>query len=268
MTRVLIKGAGEHSSGTAHRLFRCGFAVAMTEIAQPTAVRLEVALRAAVYRGSITVEGVEGRLHELSSSSELDALTREQVPVFVDPDGSLRDLWRPDVIIDGRIMKRNLDNHLSDAPLVIGYGPGLVTGRDVHYVVEPHRGHNLGRIIARGEASPDTGVPGSIGGETQHRVLRAPTAGPFVGERAIGDRVAPGDLVGRVGQQPVLAELQGIIRGLVHSPSAVVAHQKLGDIDPRGERTFCHTISEKARCLSGSALEIILANGWRPRGSP
>ena len=28
---VLVKGAGEHSSATAHRLFRCGFRVAMTD---------------------------------------------------------------------------------------------------------------------------------------------------------------------------------------------------------------------------------------------
>ena len=33
-------------------------------------------------------------------------------------------------------------------PLVIGLGPGLVAGRDVHYAIETMRGHDLGRIVA------------------------------------------------------------------------------------------------------------------------
>jgi xanthine dehydrogenase accessory factor len=33
---------------------------------------------------------------------------------------------------------------------------------------------------------------------------------------------------------------------------------KLGDIDPRGNVDYCHTISDKARAISGSVLETIL----------
>jgi xanthine dehydrogenase accessory factor len=35
---------------------------------------------------------------------------------------------------------------------------------------------------------------------------------------------------------------------------------KAGDIDPRGEKEFCDTISEKARAIGGSVLEGILSH--------
>ena len=38
-TKVLIRGAGEMASGVAHRLFKSGFKVCLTEISQPLAVR-------------------------------------------------------------------------------------------------------------------------------------------------------------------------------------------------------------------------------------
>jgi xanthine dehydrogenase accessory factor len=35
---------------------------------------------------------------------------------------------------------------------------------------------------------------------------------------------------------------------------------KIGDIDPRGKKEFCYTISEKSRCVAGSVLLAIMAN--------
>jgi len=32
----------------------------------------------------------------------------------------------------------------------------------------------------------------------------------------------------------------------------------VGDIDPRGKREFCFTVSDKARSISGGVLEAIL----------
>jgi len=39
----------------------------------------------------------------------------------------------------------------------------------------------------------------------------------------------------------------------------VKAGQKLGDIDPRGDESFCDSISDKARTISGSVLEIVVS---------
>ena len=72
-TKVLIKGAGEHSSGTAHRLFRCGFSVVMTELAWPKAVRLPVSFCTAIFEREIVVEGVRSVGYTLNDAGMLAA---------------------------------------------------------------------------------------------------------------------------------------------------------------------------------------------------
>lgn len=257
--KVLILGAGEHASGTAHRLFRCGFPVVMTDLASPRAVRRRVSFATAIPAGEIWIEGVRGICAGEPDSQRLATLDGTSVAVFVDPDGELKRLWRPDVIIDARIAKRNLDNRLDDAPLVIGYGPGLVVGRDVHVVVETRRGHDLGRVITEGAASPDTGVPGEIAGVGAARVLRAPAAGVLQTRREIGDLVQAGDVIAQVGSQLVKSAIAGVVRGLLSCGVSVEEKQKLGDVDPRGDPTACTTLSDKTRTLSGAALEIIVS---------
>ena len=256
---VLVRGAGEHASATAHRLFRCGLRVAMTEVPHPTAVRRSVSFCAAVFDRTCAVEGVSGRLWSLGEWEELERGDLDHVPVFVDPEGLLVERWKPHVVVDARVLKRNGGNSLGQAPLVIGLGPGLLAGRDVHLVIETLRGHDLGRIIRAGFSAPDTGIPGPIAGHTAERVLRAPCAGILETRLDIGQAVNVGDVVCTVGRQPVKAKLSGVLRGVVHGGIEVPANLKVGDVDPRADPAFCFTISDKARTISGSVLEAILS---------
>ncbi|HVP39437.1 MAG TPA: selenium-dependent molybdenum cofactor biosynthesis protein YqeB [Candidatus Saccharimonadales bacterium] len=266
--KVLVKGAGELASATAHRLFRCGFRVAMTDLERPTAVRRTVAFCTAIYEGQIEVEGVRGVRHALDEAGLLERFDWAHIPVFADPESRLRELWRPEVVVDGRLLKRNLDNRLSDAALVIGLGPGLEAGRDVHLVVETNRGHHLGRIIERGRAASDTGEPGNIAGYTYERLLVAPTAGIFESPRRIGELVEAGEAVGRVAGREISARISGVLRGLLAPGLEVVPGQKLGDIDPRGDPAYCRSLSDKARTISGSVLEIVVRHARQQPGTP
>jgi xanthine dehydrogenase accessory factor len=258
--RVLIKGAGEQASATAHRLVRCGYRVVMTDLERPTAIRRTVCFCSAIYEGEIEIEGVRGAHTAPEEAAVGPDRLPGAIPVCVDPGSRLVGLWRPDVIVDARILKTNLDNRPGDAPLVIGLGPGLEAGRDVHFVVETMRGHHLGRIIARGFSANDTGEPGEIGGYTLERLLRAPRAGVFTSPRAIGDLLRAGDLVGSVAGAEIRAAIPGVLRGLLRPGLDVAAGQKVGDVDPRGDPTLCHGISDKARAISGSVLEIVVTH--------
>lgn len=253
---VLIRGAGEHASGTAHRLFRCGFRVVMTEIAQPLVVRRTVSFAAAIFSGSCAVEGVTARRY----ASLPHGFVWSHVPVLVDPAAACRAVLRPDALIDARILKRNIDTTVSDAPLVIGYGPGFVAGGNCHVAVETNRGHDLGRVITDGEPEADTGVPGTIAGYAAERCFRAPGDGVFRSDLEIGSMVSAGATVGAVDGMPVTAAISGVVRGLLYSGTAVTAGIKLGDIDPRGKRGYCFTMSDKTRCISGAAVEALLAH--------
>lgn len=255
--KVLVKGAGDLATGIAFRLYQCGFRVVMTEIDKPTTVRRTVAFSEAVYNNKAEVEGVRACL--IKNADEAETKIREgYIPVLVDPLGEISKTYKPHIIVDAIIAKRNTGTAIEHAPLVIGVGPGFYAGRDCHYVVETKRGHDLGRVITKGAAIPNTGIPGEVGGFTAKRLIKASTEGIFKAMVSIGELVEEGDLVAESGGKPIRAEIKGIIRGMLVSGIGVTAGMKCGDIDPRCERSHCFTISDKARSVGGGVLEAIM----------
>ena len=90
------------------------------------------------------------------------------------------------------------------------------------------------------------------------RVLRAPADGPFECVRQIGDIVRAGEVVGRVAGEPMVATIDGALRGLIAPGVTVHAGMKAGDIDPRGDASFCATVSDKATAVGGGVLRDIM----------
>jgi len=255
---IAVKGAGEMASAVAWRLYMSNFKkILMLETDYPLAVRREVSFCEAVHDGEKEVEKV--RAVRVQTPDEIEPCWRKKkIAVVVDPQWRTLKAIQPEVIVDAVLAKKNLGTHMYEAPLVIGLGPGFYAGKDVHLVIETNRGHNLGLIITSGEAEPNTGTPGAIGGFTEERVLRAPVDGEFKSVRNIGDRVNKNEIVGSVAGVEVRSRIDGVLRGLIRSNSQVVQGLKIGDIDPRGEASYCFTISDKARAISGSVLEAIL----------
>jgi xanthine dehydrogenase accessory factor len=254
---VIVRGGGDLATGCVWRLWRSGFPVVVCELAQPLTVRRSVAVSSAVAARACTVEGMPAVL--AGSASEAEAVARGgRVAVLVSPE--LPGIDRS-VVVDARLAKRNIDTELDDAALVIGLGPGFEAGRDVHAVVETMRGPRLGRVLWRGGAAPDTGTPGLIGARGAERVLRAPAAGVAVWEVSIGDRVAAGRVMGRVGAPAdggeVRAPFDGVVRGLIAPGTVVRAGLKIGDVDPRLD-VDCDEISDKALAVGGGVLEAVM----------
>jgi len=255
---VLIRGAGEMASGVAHRLHQSHFKICMLEITHPIAVRREVSFCEAIYDGEKEVEGVRAKF--ISKPEQIQSVWKERkIPLLVAPDlKKTKHFLKPDVLIDAIMAKKNLGTQINDAPLVIGLGPGFTVGKDVHIVIETNRGHHLGKMIRNGTAEPDTGIPGDIGGFTVERVLRTMKKGTFHPHKSIGIRVNKGSVVAVVDDFPVIAEISGVVRGLLREGVEVKKGMKVGDIDPRGKRELCFTISDKARSIGGGVLEAIL----------
>lgn len=258
---IIVRGAGDLATGTIHRLKKSGFHLLVLETDHPAAIRRQVALSEAVYSGSACVENVEavrientGQLHQ--------AWDEEKVPVLVDPEGESIRLLKPKVVVDAILAKKNLGTKKDMAPLTIGLGPGFTAGEDVDVVIETKRGHNLGRIIRQGSAYPNTGIPGIIGGYGAERVMHAPAAGILKNRSKIGDIVEAGQVLavieGEAGTTEVPATINGLLRGLIWDNYPVTKGFKIADIDPRKEELAnCFTISDKARCIAGSVLEVI-----------
>jgi xanthine dehydrogenase accessory factor len=263
---VLVKGAGDLATGCAVRLARCGFAVVMTELPAPTAVRRTVAFSEAVHDGTATVESVSARLARTVAEARRIARAGE-VAVLVDPEDRARERLAPAAIVDARMAKRNLGTARGEAAVVIGLGPGFTAGLDVDAVIETNRGHGLGAVILDGQAEPNTGVPGELGGFGVERLLRAPVSGRLVAARRIGERLGAGDIVARVDGQAVTAAIAGVLRGLVRDGAQVSAGQKIGDVDPRARPEHCFSVSDKSRAVAGGVVEAILRLTSRPAGS-
>lgn len=256
--KIWIRGAGDLATGIALRLYRSGFDIIMSDIAVPTTVRRTVAFSPAVYTGETSVEGITGKLCE--NISMIDTVIESGcIPVIVDPSGEIMKEYKPDIIVDAIIAKTNIGTKITDADIVIGVGPGFEAGVDCHAVVETKRGHNLGRVLWSGSAYPNTGVPGNIGGYTVERIIRATADGVFRAKVNIGDYVKAGDLLAYCDETPVYANIDGIVRGLLQDGVKVKTGMKSGDVDPRAEKEYCFTVSDKASAIGGGVLEAILS---------
>lgn len=270
---IVVRGAGDLATGTIHRLKKAGFRLLVLEAEHPAAIRRQVALSEAVYAGSARVEDVEAvrmdvDLAEKKNRKELLEQEMERiwkkdgVPVLVDPAGLSIAALRPVVVVDAILAKKNLGTTKEMAPLVIALGPGFTAGEDVDVVIETKRGHNLGRVIRSGSAVPNTGIPGIIGGYGKERVMHAQAEGILRNAASIGDIVEARAVIAEIetenGTVPVEASLSGLLRGLIRDGYPVTKGFKIADIDPRKEELRnCFTISDKARCIAGSVLEVI-----------
>jgi len=250
---VIIRGGGDLATGVAVRLFNSGFDIVILETKSPSAIRRTVAFGQAVYDGEAVVEGIKAKLVDSYDKSA------NYVQVIIDDDMKLLADVEPLALVDCIIAKENLGLSIDKCGIVIALGPSFIAGVDCHAVVETMRGHNLGRVLYKGSASPDTGTPGIINGIGKERVIHAECAGKLSIVKDIGSLVEKGETIATIDMTPVTATISGLIRGMIRDGYPVHKGTKIADIDPRAsERENCYTVSDKARALGGSVLEGIL----------
>lgn len=259
---IVVRGGGDLATGTIYKLKKSGFPVLILEVAQPSAIRRNVAFCEAVYQGTQTVENMTCYLAESLAQAQ-QFLNEGKLAVLVDPAGESIAALNPLAVVDAILAKKNLGTNKSLAPITVALGPGFRAGEDVDAVIETKRGHNLGRVLWEGTAAPNTGIPGIIGGYGIERVIHCPAKGILRNVKKITDTVSKGEVIAVVemenGIVPVEATVDGILRGLIRDGYPVQIGFKMADIDPRiDEYNNCFTISDKARCIAGGVLEAIL----------
>jgi xanthine dehydrogenase accessory factor len=279
---IIVRGAGDFATGIIRRLHISGFNVVALEIEKPLAIRRGVSFSEAIYEGSITVEGVTAARSTLDTfSSDWE---RNQVPVIVDKDASIRKSHRFDILVDARMMKVRNDTAISGLsagsqarPIVIGVGPGFSAGSEAafggnaqencHAVVESYNGPDLGRVIYEGAPVPYTGMPKEndleFSGDkfknikVTDLVYFASNDGIFKTGYDIGDKIKKGDIIARVGDENITALASGILRGILHNDVSVRKGTKLIEIDPSMDRSRCFKVSAKANAIGGGVLEAV-----------
>jgi len=253
---VLIRGGGEVASGVAHRLARAQCRVCITEISSPQAVSRGVAFSEAIYEGKKEIEGVVAR-HVTSFTAIAKTWHEGEIAIIIDPEASIKSNLKPDVLVDAIMAKKNLGTRTTDALLVIGLGPGFRVGRDVHMVVETNNSQNLGKVILKGEAEKDSGIPIAVDGLTFERVLHSPKNGLFQTDKKIGDAVAADEVIASVAEEPLKAKIGGVIQALMRNGVKVTKGTKLVEIDPSGNKDAGFTIRDRIKAIADGVLEAI-----------
>lgn len=255
---VLIRGGGDLATGVALRLYRSGMQVAITELAQPLAVRRTVSFSEAVYEGTHTVEGVTAKL--VDDDQIMSAIDANNIPVLIDPNVDILASFAFPVVVDARLIKTPQPPLPTSVPLHIGLGPGFTAGSNCHAVIETRRSHTLSRVYWTGTSQPDSGEPEG----DRRRVLRAPTAGILWGRKNIGEHIEAGELIAEIQSDienqtsEIRSPFAGVLRGLIRSGLPVTHGLKIGDVDVRNDVSACYLVSDKALAIGGGVLEAIL----------
>lgn len=255
--KICIRGGGDLASGIAYRLYRAGFQIVILELNLPTMIRRFVSYGNAVYENEVVIENVKAKL--IKNWLEIYKCWDERIiPVIIDEDGEIINYINAQIVIDARMLRRNIKNNLKKDYALIGIGPGFEVGRNCNYAIETNRGHYLGRVIYFGSTQASDGRPYPIMGYSDERLIRAPANGHFQNLKSIGDFVKKKDIIGKIDDEFVYSKIDGIIRGLIHPKVFVRKNQKIADIDPRAVKEYAFKISDKSLAIAGGVLEAIL----------
>lgn len=260
---IIVRGSGDVGSAVAHHLFAAGHRVAVQEGPAPSAPRRGMAFTDAVFDGSATLAGIEGR--RVDDPPALAAALAEHawVPIAVLDLGAVLGAIRPAVLVDARMRKRATpEAQIGLAPLTIGLGPNFVAGETTDLVIETSWGDRLGTVITEGASLDLAGEPRTYGGHARDRFVYAPAAGTFRTTHAIADAVEAGSVVATLDGAVLTAPLSGILRGLVHDGVAIPAGAKCIEVDPRGDPAYVLGIGERPATIARGVLAAIEA--WRP----
>jgi len=258
---ILVFGLSEAASAVAHRLTRAGLRVALAAAAPPKVHRRKMSFadvwwdRASVLSGVSCVKVAPERLTDTGWPTG-------PVPFLAQDTDAALGLLPWSVAIDARLAKRGAPLRVRGrAALSIGCGPGHVAGETCDVAVETRWGDDLGAVIRRGPTAALAGEPRAIDGVGRERIVYAQLAGALTVLRDIGDPVAGGDIVARIGPHPVTAPISGTLRGMLRDGIAVEIRDKLCEVDPRPPDLAVFTgIGERPAAIAEAVAKVIGAS--------
>jgi xanthine dehydrogenase accessory factor len=259
-TDILIRGTGEIASAVALYLVRAGLRVALQSSRPPIAIRRRMAFCDAYFSGRAELEGVWARRQDRPGAVE-DDWRGGEIPLLTCDFRAALAVRGWAVLVDARMNKQIVpERQIGLAPLVIGMGPGCTIGANVDVAVETSW-DDLGRIVRGGSTLPLAGEPRAVLGQARSRFRYAPQAGVLRVVAAIGQRVRQAEVVALVGEAPVAAPFDGIVRGIAHDGVPVEKGNKIAEIDPRPDGVSLTGIDERPRRIAEAVRDVVVQGG-------
>jgi xanthine dehydrogenase accessory factor len=273
--RLLIRGAGELASATAHHLYSQGFVrIFLLDRRFPKAVRRQVCFCEAILDGSQTIQGVAARF--APDIETVEALhDAGEIAVGVMDHEKVLEEWKPYIYIEAAMQRTNWGLTRDVAPIVIALGPGYIAHKDCDALVDTVRGPQVGNILEDTGEHLANEPPAAIMGFSKERALKAVRDGIFFTQHVIGDVVERGERIGTVvsvygvddyrrgvpvdASYSVTARIGGVIRGLLRDGVPVKADDRIGDVDPRGTTDDLDHVSDKSHRVAEGVHEALLS---------
>jgi len=258
---VVLLGTNEIASAVAARLARSGAQVVMGHDPFPPVIRRGMAFHDALYDDRAEVDGVTGVVAE-SVIELVDALAKPgRVVVTPLQLTDLITLRTPDVVIDARMQKHRVTPDLRRLTrLAIGLGPNFVAGGNCHVAIETHPAMT-GALLASGRTLASDGIARDLGGVGRERFLYAPRSGVWRTALDVGARVYKGIVIGHHDGLPLIAPMDGLLRGVARDSAFAPGDVKLVEIDPRGRAAQFTGTDALGRAIAEAAADAI--NGAR-----
>lgn len=256
MMKILMRGGGDLASAVALKLFNSGFKILICELENPLVIRRTVSFAGLITDLKSEVEGVKAK--RLRDIQDIKKIEHDAVYVTTIDEKIVMEKFEPDVFIDATLSKKEVDYNINYAPIVIGLGPEIEAEVNADFVIETNRGHNLGKILTIGKAQPNTKIPGMISGESKNRVHYSGGAGVVQVICDIGTIVKKGDIIAKVDKVDIKSNLNGVVRGMIKNESVLTRNTKIADVDPRGDISYCYSVTDKGRTIAGAVLEAIM----------
>jgi phosphopantothenoylcysteine decarboxylase/phosphopantothenate--cysteine ligase len=114
-------------------------------------------------------------------------------------------------------------------------------------------------VVTAGPTRDLGGEPRALDGHARDRFVYAPVGGVLRTDANIAQRVAAGETVATIGDEPLRAPLAGILRGLVHDGVPVDQGAKVVEIDPRADPAKVFGIGPRPRRIAQGVREAIAA---------
>ncbi|NVO15175.1 MAG: xanthine dehydrogenase [Rhodoplanes sp.] len=254
---AVVLGTNEIASAVAVLLTRAGQAVVLAHDPNPPVIRRAMAFHDALYDDVAVVEEVLGR--RADRCVDIAPVLALDNSVAVTRLGLL-DLMahgRIDVLVDARLHKRRQTPDLRHlAGIAVGLGPGFLVGANCDVAVETRPAVPV-RPVTAGRTEVADGVPSPLGGVGRERFVYSTVAGRWRSAVEIGKRVFVGFPVGHLDGVPVVAPMDGALRGSVRDGLEVPAGVKLLEIDPRGRNARWTGLDERPRRIAEATLAAI-----------
>ncbi len=254
---AVILGTNEIASAVAVLLRRSGYGVVLSHDPLPPVIRRKMAFHDALFDDAVSVAGIAAQ--RADTGFEIRASLGNAPGVLVTELGllDLIVLRSLDILVDARMQKYIATPDLRRlARLTIGLGPGFCGGANCDVAIETRPG-KAGQIIQHGPADAPDGVSRRLGNHGGERFVRSEFSGRWKTAIEIGTRVFKDFVVGHLGNVPVRAPFDGILRGIVRDGTEVPAGVKLLEIDSRGRKANWTGIDSRGQLIANAVAKAI-----------